>query len=61
MSIGYTRRRGSADRLRAALRPFRDAELGTGIADEVLLCDVPVAKSTFLRPWRVVGSVKLDR
>lgn len=59
VSIGYMRRSGRADPLRTALRPLRPLELGTGIADEVLLCDVPVAKSTFLRPWRVVGSVTL--
>jgi len=60
LSIGYTRRSEAADPLRTALRPFREVDLGTGIVDEVLLCDVPVAKSTFLRPWRLVGSVSLD-
>jgi 2'-5' RNA ligase len=60
MSIGYMRRAEAADRLRAALRPFREVELGTGVAAEVLLCDIPVAKSTFLQRWRIVGSVKLQ-
>lgn len=59
MSIGYMRRSEAADPLRGALGPFHDVELGTGVADELLLCDVPVARSTFLQPWRVVGSVKL--
>lgn len=59
LSIGYVRRHESADRLRGALRPFREAELGSGIAEEVLLCDVPAAKATFMQPWRVVGSVTL--
>jgi hypothetical protein len=35
--------------------------LGTGIVDELFLCEVPVAKSTLLQPWRVLGSVKLRR
>ncbi len=60
MSIGYTRTRELADRLRTALRPVRDVELGTALADEVLLCEVPAAKSTFLEPWRVLASVKLQ-
>jgi hypothetical protein len=60
LSIGYARRSEAADPLRTALRPFREVDLGTGIVDEVLLCDVPVAKSTFLRPWRLIGSVTLD-
>ena len=59
MSIGYISGREEAAPLRAALEPFRDVDLGTGVADEVLLCDVPVGKSTFLQPWRVVDSVKL--
>jgi hypothetical protein len=47
------------ERLRAALTAFRDADLGTGIVDQVFLCKVPVAKSTFMRRWDVLGSVKL--
>ncbi|HEY3017716.1 MAG TPA: hypothetical protein VGJ23_02685 [Gaiellaceae bacterium] len=60
MTIGYVRSSERADRLREALRPFRDTDLGAGMADEVLLCEVPVGKSTFLRPWRLVGTVTLD-
>jgi hypothetical protein len=60
MSIGYTRTSELPDRLRTALGPLRDVELGTGLADEVLLCEVPAAKSTFLEPWRVLASVKLQ-
>jgi len=60
LRIGYVRRSEGADRLRTALPPSREVELGTGIVDEVLLCDVPVAKSRFLQPWGVVGSVKLQ-
>jgi len=59
MTIGYVRRSEPPDRLREALRPFRDVDLGAGTADEILLCEVPAGKSTFLRPWRLVGSVTL--
>ena len=59
LSIGYVKRIEKDERLRAALTAFRDADLGTGIVDEVFLCRVPVAKSTFMRPWDVVGSAKL--
>jgi hypothetical protein len=59
VSIGYTRRREAADPLRPALRRFRDVHLGTGLADTLLLCEVPVGKSTLLQPWRVLGSVEL--
>jgi hypothetical protein len=59
LSIGYPRRGATADRLREPLRRFRDVELGSGVVDEVLLCEVPIAKSTILRPWTVRGSVKL--
>jgi hypothetical protein len=61
LSIGYMKRSAPADELRAALTPFRDVSLGTDIVDELFLCEVPVAKSTFLQPWRVLGSVKLRR
>jgi len=60
MSVGYIRTSQPPDRLRTALRPVRDIELGTGLADEILLCEVPAAKSTFLEPWRVLASVKLQ-
>jgi 2'-5' RNA ligase len=59
MSVGYFRRSETPEQLRRALAPFRDVDLGTGIVDEVFLCEVPIAESTFLRPWRVLGSVKL--
>lgn len=61
LSIGYVTRSEPADELRAALTPFRDVSLGTGIVEELFLCEVPIAKSTFLQPWRVLGSVKLRR
>jgi 2'-5' RNA ligase len=59
LSIGYFRRPESADRLRDVLPPFRDVELGTGIVDEVVLCDVPIGKTTFFQPWRVVTTLRL--
>ena len=61
LSIGYFKASEPAEALRAALTPFRDVSLGTGIVDEVFLCEVPFAKASFLQPWRVLGSVKLSR
>lgn len=61
LSIGYVKRSAPAEELRTALTAFRDVSLGTGIVDEVFLCQVPIAKSTFLAPWRILGSVKFGR
>jgi hypothetical protein len=41
------------------LLPFRDVELGTGIVEEVVVCDVPIGKTTFFEPWTVVETVRL--
>jgi len=60
LSIGYFRRSESAERLREALLPLRDVELGKGMVDEVVLCDVPIGKTTFFQPWRVVARVRLS-
>jgi hypothetical protein len=60
LSIGYFRRPESAERLRQALVPFRDIELGAGLVDEVVQCDVPIGKTTFFRPWRVVTTLRLE-
>ena len=59
MSVGYTRRSERPAELRAALAPFRDAEFGRGLVREVLLCDVPVSRSTILQPWTVLDRVTL--
>jgi hypothetical protein len=59
LSIGYFRRAEHPDPLRAALVPRRDAELGSGIVQEVLVCDVPVAKTRFFEPWDVVDVIGL--
>jgi len=60
LSIGYFRRPESAEGLREAVLPFRDVELGTGMVEEVVLCDVPIGKTTFFEPWRVVATVRLE-
>jgi hypothetical protein len=59
LSIGYFRRAERPDRLRDALVPRRDVELGSGVVDEVLVCDVPIGKSRFFEPWLVVDRVRL--
>ena len=59
LSIGYFRSAEPPEPLREALVPRRDVELGSGIVDEVLICDVPVAKSRFFERWLVVDRVRL--
>ncbi len=59
LSVGYFRRAERPDRLREALMPRRDVELGSGVVDEVLVCDVPIGKSRFFEPWVVVDRVRL--
>ncbi len=59
MSVGYFRRVGDPDALRDALEPLRELDLGIGIAREIVLCDVPIAKTTVLQPWTVLGSIQL--
>ena len=59
LSIGYFRRTERPERLRNALVPHRDVDLGSGLVDEVLVCDVPIGKSRFFEPWQVVDRVRL--
>ena len=59
LSIGYVKQSETAEHLRGTLGPFRDAEFGRGVVDEMFLGEVPFAGSTFLQPWRVLDSVKL--
>jgi 2'-5' RNA ligase len=59
MSIGYFRRAERPEVLRDALAPYRDVELGSGVVDEIVVCDVPIAKSRFFEPWRVVERIPL--
>ncbi len=60
LSIGYFRRAEQPDALRDVLLPHRDAELGSGLVEEVLVCDVPVGKSRFFEPWLVVDRIRLS-
>ena len=60
LSIGYFRRAERPDALRDALLPHRGAELGSGLVEEVVVCDVPVAKSRFFEPWSVVDRIRLS-
>jgi 2'-5' RNA ligase len=59
LSIGYFRSAGPPEPLRAALVPQRNVELGTGLVEEVVVCDVPIAKTRFFEPWRVVDAIRL--
>jgi 2'-5' RNA ligase len=59
LSVGYFRGREAPAALREALVAHRGVELGSGVVDEVVVCDVPVAKSRFFEPWRVVERVRL--
>lgn len=47
--------------LRAALQDFRDQDFGTFHVHDVNLCLVPIARSTFLRPWEVAATISLSR
>jgi hypothetical protein len=59
LTDGYFRRPERPKRLREKLRDLRHVALGTGVAEEVLECDVPVGKTRFLEPWNVVERVPL--
>ena len=59
LSIGYFRHAARPESLRAALRPRRDVQLGSGLVDEVLVCDVPIGKSRFFEPWEVADVIPL--
>ena len=61
LTVGYVRASRPADELRKAPLPLRGLELGAQTVEEVLLCRVPAARTTFLRPWRVVEAVPLRR
>ena len=60
LSVGYFRRPEQPGGLRDALASHRDVELGTGLVEEVLVCDVPIAKSRFFEPWHVAATVRLE-
>src|SRR5262249_60163531 len=60
LSLGYFRSAERADGLRKALLPHRGVEFGSGIVDEVVVCDVPIGRSRFFDPWLVVDRVRLE-
>lgn len=60
LSLGYFRSAERADGLRKALLPHRGVEFGSGIVDEVVVCDVPIGRSRFFDPWLVVDRIRLE-
>jgi hypothetical protein len=60
LSIGYFRRAAEPAALRDVLVPLREVELGAGVVEEVVVCDVPIAKSRFFEPWDVVDVIRLE-
>lgn len=46
--------------LRAALEPLRDVALGEQVVSELLLCDVPAGRGTFMQPWTVLKCLPLE-
>jgi 2'-5' RNA ligase len=54
MTVGYLRSPSAAS-LRDALDDFRDCEFASFTADSVQLCLIPIARSTFTRPWDLAG------
>jgi hypothetical protein len=60
LSIGYFRQAAEPAALRDVLVPRREAKLGAGVVEEVVVCDVPIAKSRFFEPWDVVDVIRLE-
>jgi 2'-5' RNA ligase len=58
MTVGYLHS-PSRSSLQDVLEEFRGEEFGSFHADSVRLCLIPIARSTFLRPWRVAGTQRL--
>jgi 2'-5' RNA ligase len=54
MTVGYLRSPSAAS-MRDALDDFRDREFASFKADNVRLCLIPIARSTFTRPWDLAG------
>jgi hypothetical protein len=59
LSIGYFRRAERPDALREVLAGQRDVELGSGLVEEIVVCDIAVGRSRFFEPWRVVERIRL--
>jgi 2'-5' RNA ligase len=55
MTVGYLRSPSAAS-MREALVDFRGEEFGSFHADNVRLCLIPIARSTFMRPWKVAAT-----
>jgi 2'-5' RNA ligase len=60
MTVAYLRS-PAVGSMRQALKEFRAREFGSFHADNVRLCLIPIAGSTFLRPWEVAGAQPLRK
>ncbi|HEX9379606.1 MAG TPA: hypothetical protein VF872_08445 [Gaiellaceae bacterium] len=58
MTVGYLRSPSAAS-MRDVLEDFRGEEFGSFHADNVQLCLIPFARSTFMRPWEVATTLPL--
>jgi 2'-5' RNA ligase len=54
MTIGVTREERDPIRLRQALLPLRDSDLGSATVTELKCVRFPAAQTTLFRPWSVV-------
>jgi 2'-5' RNA ligase len=55
MTVGYLRSPSAAS-MRDVLADFRAKEFGSFHAANVRLCLIPIARSTFMRPWKVAAT-----
>jgi 2'-5' RNA ligase len=59
MTVGYLRSPTAAS-VREVLEDFRGKEFGSFRADNVRLCLIPIARSTFMHPWNVAAKHRLS-
>jgi len=59
MTVGYLRS-PSVTSMLDVLEDFRGEEFGSFHADNVRLCLIPIARSTFMRPWKVAATHPLS-
>lgn len=59
MTVGYLRSPSAAS-MRDVLEDFRGKEFGSFHAANVRLCLIPIARSTFMRPWKVAATHPLS-
>ena len=59
MTVAYLRSPSAAS-VRDVLGDFRGEEFGSFHADNVRLCLIPFARSTFMRPWKVAATHPLS-